>query len=300
MAYASAFEQTLVDDDWTRLRPFFAADAVYEVQSRDFGCRLVGPDAIFAGMKKSLNGFDRRFETRNVAVTSSPVVDGDEMRVGWTVTYGKAGVAPLPLRGRSTVRYRDGVIAQLTDAFDPDMERELADWQRAKPCRWTCRTRDPAPLRRRGDLAREDHRRLGAFARDGGEVGIARQRAGDGGEPVLAAVDLRPLGQPKAESGLLARHRLRAAARRRRRDRRRCGTSVASESPRTNSSSSAASGPRERRPNRCGRRRAGSRRRSPTASGSAAGARRPASRADRGSRAPPAPRCRRRSRSAES
>src|SRR6478735_3425581 len=61
MAYAAAFEQTLVDDDWTRLRPFFAADAVYEVQSEDVGCRLVGPEAIFAGMKKSLNGFDRRF-----------------------------------------------------------------------------------------------------------------------------------------------------------------------------------------------------------------------------------------------
>jgi len=131
MAYAAAFEQTLVDDDWTRLRPFFAADAVYEVQSEDFGCRLVGPEAIFAGMKKSLNGFDRRFETRDVAVTSPPVVDGDQMRVGWTVTYGRAGVAPLPLRGRSTVRYRDGVIVQLTDAFDADMERELADWQRA-------------------------------------------------------------------------------------------------------------------------------------------------------------------------
>ena len=53
------------------------------------------------------------------------------MRVGWTVTYRKAGVAPFVLRGRSTVRCHDGVIAQLTDSYDPSIERELADWQRA-------------------------------------------------------------------------------------------------------------------------------------------------------------------------
>jgi SnoaL-like domain len=130
MAYASAFEQAFGDDDWTRLRPYFATDALYLVDARDFGCRLVGPDAIVAGFKKSVDGFDRRFERRDTAVTSAPEVDGDEMRVGWTVTYTKTGVAPLALRGRSMVRYRDGVIAQLTDSFDADMERELAAWQR--------------------------------------------------------------------------------------------------------------------------------------------------------------------------
>ena len=130
MAYAGDFERTYVDDDWTRLRRYFADDAVYEVQAPTFGCRLVGPEAIFAGIRKSLNGFDRRFAERDIAVTSGPEVEGDEMRVGWTVTYRKAGVAPFVLRGRSTVRYRDGVIAQLTDSYDASIERELAEWQR--------------------------------------------------------------------------------------------------------------------------------------------------------------------------
>ena len=131
MAYADDFERTYIDDDWTRLRRYFAEDAVYAVESESFGCRLMGPDAIVAGMRKSVNGFDRRFDSRDIAVTSGPEVDGDEIRVSWTGTYRKAGVAPFVLRGRSTVRYRDGVIAILTDSYEPALERELAEWQRA-------------------------------------------------------------------------------------------------------------------------------------------------------------------------
>lgn len=129
-AYAGDFERTLVDDDWTRLRRYFADDAVYAVESRSFGCRLVGPDAIFAGMKKSLDGFDRRLDGRDVLVTDGPVVDGAEVRVAWTVTYHKAGIAPFALRGRSAARYRDGAIVQLTDSYDPEVEQELTAWQR--------------------------------------------------------------------------------------------------------------------------------------------------------------------------
>lgn len=130
MAYAADFERTYADDDWSRLRRHFAADAVYDVQADSFGGTMVGPAAIFAGMKKSLDNFDRRFTTRDVAVTSGPEVDGDELRVGWQVTYTKDGLPPFVLRGRSTVRYAAGVIASLSDAFDPSVVAELADWQR--------------------------------------------------------------------------------------------------------------------------------------------------------------------------
>jgi SnoaL-like domain len=130
MAYAGDFEKTLADDDWTRIRQYFADDAVYEVKAESFGCRLAGPPAIFAGMKKSLDGFDRKFAGREVAVTSGPEIDGEEMRMGWAVTYEKEGVTPFVLRGRSLVRYRDGRIAYLSDIYEPSIERELADWQR--------------------------------------------------------------------------------------------------------------------------------------------------------------------------
>lgn len=131
MAYAGDFERTYLDDDWTRLRRYFTDDAVYEVEAETFGCSLQGPAAIFAGIRKSLDGFDRRFETRDIAVVDGPVAAGDELRVGWTVTYGRAGVPSFVLRGRSTVRFRDDLIARLTDSYDPAAERELAEWRRS-------------------------------------------------------------------------------------------------------------------------------------------------------------------------
>lgn len=129
LAYAAAFEQTYVDDDWSRLEPYFAPDAVYEVRAEAFGCRLVGPKAILAGMKKSIDGFDRRFETRSPRLTHGPEVEGDEVRIGWEVTYEKAGVPTFILRGASVARLRDGRIAELRDEFEPSAERELDDWR---------------------------------------------------------------------------------------------------------------------------------------------------------------------------
>jgi hypothetical protein len=130
MAYAGDFERTLADDEWTRLQRYFADDAVYEVQAESFGCRLTGPAAIFAGIRKSLNGFDRKFAKRDIEVTSGPEISGDEMQMGWKVVYSKEGLPPFVLRGRSVVRYSGDKIVYLSDRYDPSMSVELADWQR--------------------------------------------------------------------------------------------------------------------------------------------------------------------------
>ena len=131
MAYAQDFEKTLVDDDWTRLKPYFAADAVYEVQAPGFGCKLEGPQAIFKGMKKSLDGFDRRFTGRDIDVTSGPEITGDEIKLGWTVTYNKEGLTPFVLRGRSAARYRGAEIVRLTDSYDPSVAGEFSAWKQS-------------------------------------------------------------------------------------------------------------------------------------------------------------------------
>lgn len=128
LTYAGDFEKTYKDDDWKRLEPYFAEDAVYEVKGLGLDCRLQGPAAIFAGIKKSLDNFDRTFASRKIAVTSGPEVTGDVVRIGWTVTYGREGLEPFPLRGRSEVRYRDGRIAYLGDSYDASMEKDAAEW----------------------------------------------------------------------------------------------------------------------------------------------------------------------------
>jgi hypothetical protein len=130
LAYAGDFEKTYADDEWGRLRRYFADDAVYQVEGAAFACRLVGPDAIFAGIKKSLDGFDRKFDKRDIEVTSGPEIAGDEMRLSWKVTYNKEGLPQFVLRGRSAVRYAGDKIVALTDSYDPSMTEEFVAWQR--------------------------------------------------------------------------------------------------------------------------------------------------------------------------
>ena len=130
LAYAAEFEKTLEDDDWSRLAPYFSEDATYRVEADLFGCDLSGRDAIFAGMKKSLDGFDRHFDEREIALTEGPDVDGEEMRVAWTVTYHKAAMPDFVLRGSSLARIRDGEIVLLVDSYDERVTAEVAEWMR--------------------------------------------------------------------------------------------------------------------------------------------------------------------------
>jgi hypothetical protein len=128
--YAQAFEQTFDDDDWARLERYFAPDAVYEVRNTSFACRIEGRVAILRGLKKSLDGFDRKLAKRSIAITDPPSEDGDRMTVGWTATYEKPGAPAFVLRGRSTVRYRGEVIAELVDEYPDGMSDEAASWVR--------------------------------------------------------------------------------------------------------------------------------------------------------------------------
>jgi ketosteroid isomerase-like protein len=129
LAYAADFEKTYADDDWSRIRPYFSDDAVYEVQSEAFGGAMKGPDAIAAGLAKSVNGFDRRFDQRTVELIGQPEVADDEMRVTWLVHYEKAGVEPYTLRGSTVVRFRDGRIVHMADVYDAATDAELRGWQ---------------------------------------------------------------------------------------------------------------------------------------------------------------------------
>ena len=101
IAYALDFEQTYDDDDWSRLEHHFAPDAVYEVRNTAFGCRIEGAPAILRGLKKSLDGFDRRLPKRVIDLVDGPTEDGEVVRVGWTATYTVPGAPSFVLRGRT-------------------------------------------------------------------------------------------------------------------------------------------------------------------------------------------------------
>jgi hypothetical protein len=129
MDYAAAFEETYVDDDWSRLAPFFSEDATYEVRGGPLACEIEGREAIFAGIKKSIDGLDRRCSDRKIDIIEAPQVvstpQGQELSVGWHIDY-QYGDAPLAgFDGRSVATIANGVIIALRDEYT---EEEMAQW----------------------------------------------------------------------------------------------------------------------------------------------------------------------------
>jgi len=129
-AYAADFEQTYKDDDWSRLDRYFAPDATYQVKGEPFATSLKGRDAIFKGIKKSLDGFDRRFATRDIALEGAPEVEGDTVSLPWAVTYGRKDNPPLVLRGRSSAKFADELIVELTDSYEKPALESVGAWMR--------------------------------------------------------------------------------------------------------------------------------------------------------------------------
>lgn len=124
--YTAPFEQPYVDDDWSRLTPFFSEDATYEVRGGPLTCKLAGRDAIFAGLKKSIDGLDRRGADRHLELTEGPNVIGDdnrhELSIAWRVIYQYRDAPKLVLPGRSAFAIADAVIVGMRDEYD---EKEM-------------------------------------------------------------------------------------------------------------------------------------------------------------------------------
>ena len=113
------------------LRPPAGRRISYVVSgSKPFACEIRGREAIFKGMKKSLDGFDRRFTTREIALEGAPAVEGDTVTLAWSVTYGRPGSPPLVLRGRSTATYAGERITRLVDAYDAEAIATTTAWLR--------------------------------------------------------------------------------------------------------------------------------------------------------------------------
>ena len=125
-AYADAFEQSYVDDDWSRIEPYFSEDAVYEGSPAD----AVGRDAVLAKLKGGVDGFDRKMDSRTPHF-QAPEVDGDTLTMRWSVTYTKAGAPDLVISGVEIATFAGDRIARLRDDFDPKAQKGMTEWMAA-------------------------------------------------------------------------------------------------------------------------------------------------------------------------
>jgi len=125
-AYAAAFEKAFESDDWSVVEPFFAEDVVYEAGSPlFFGGHFEGRDAVLAYFKKVLDGFDRRFESRELALLEGPVDEGQSVRIRGSATYRGAGVPEFVLVLDEIVTFEGDRIIHLEDRYDDAMKVEM-------------------------------------------------------------------------------------------------------------------------------------------------------------------------------
>ena len=132
MDYAGAFEETYVDDDWSRLEPFFEEYVQYEVRGGPMACEIRGREAVLKGLKKSIDGLDRRCDERAIELVSGPHVAptaaGQEVSIDWVVSYRRGDSPLLSLPGRSVFTVADGRIAAMRDEYDETRLAPVAAW----------------------------------------------------------------------------------------------------------------------------------------------------------------------------
>lgn len=124
LAYADDFETTYVDNDWSRIEPYFTADASYD---SGLGEVAHGLPAVLAKLEGAVDGFDRLMDKRVLEFTP-PTTEGDTVSTHWTARYSKAGAPDLQIGGTETARFEGDRIAYLQDVFDPGTEEAIADW----------------------------------------------------------------------------------------------------------------------------------------------------------------------------
>jgi hypothetical protein len=128
VTYYEAFEATYIDDDWARLEPLFVPDAVYRVTGGTlFDCEIAGREAVFAGIKTFLDGFDRQCE-RRIDNVAPPELTEDTVLIHGAACYRRNGSPELTLRLDELIEYRDGLIVRITDTYPPGLTEVSREW----------------------------------------------------------------------------------------------------------------------------------------------------------------------------
>jgi len=119
-AYAAAFEQAFASDDWSHVEPFFAEDAVYEVKNLapPLGGCFEGRAAVLACFRSVLDGFDRRFASREVELVEGPREEGGAVWLRGRARYCAEGVPELVFELEETAHFAGERIRRLEDRYD--------------------------------------------------------------------------------------------------------------------------------------------------------------------------------------
>ena len=127
--YADAFEMFFESGDPKVLEPYFAEEAVYEIQADPpFAARHEGRDKIIQGLSDSVDSFDKRFEQRKLEIVDGPTEHDRNVWIRWRVTYSSPGIPPLAMSGEETATFEGDRIVHLEDRVPPDVVQAIFAW----------------------------------------------------------------------------------------------------------------------------------------------------------------------------
>lgn len=120
LSYAAAFETTYADDDWRRLENYFTEDATYRVSGLPTAYELHGRDNILRGMRKSVDGFDRKMTVRRIVPTAPPTEANGVVTYQGFVRYQRADSPPVELHATLVAEFDGDRICKMHDTFHID------------------------------------------------------------------------------------------------------------------------------------------------------------------------------------
>jgi hypothetical protein len=127
--YARAFEDFAKSDDPAVLEPFFSEHVVYEILGGGpLEGRHVGRAAVLAHLTASLDGFDRRFATRELQLLEGPVERAGAVWMRWRANYRSPGLPELSIDGEETAHFEGDRISRLEDRLPPEATSIMQVW----------------------------------------------------------------------------------------------------------------------------------------------------------------------------
>ena len=110
MIYAEAFEKGFAADDWRLVDCLFDKSIVWTLAGPPppMAYSARGNEAVSAGIKKSVDSFDRRFDLRAPAILEGPVAIPGGVYIQGRVTYTRDGLPPFDLLGEEWDLFREG------------------------------------------------------------------------------------------------------------------------------------------------------------------------------------------------
>ena len=127
--YAAAFEQAFADDDWARLEPYFATDAIYAVTGgAPLGGRWEGRKQVLERLRESVNELDRKFDERRVEPVGTPKIGANSFEMSWRGTYRKAGCPDLVFEGTERATFEEDRILLLEDTIEDGADGRIRDY----------------------------------------------------------------------------------------------------------------------------------------------------------------------------